>query len=273
MSFIQSIVYGFLSGLTEFLPVSSKGHQALLKELFGISEGAPVLELLIHIAIIAAVLYNCRAYLRRLYLVSRSATKTRALRNDRSNIYDYRLIVSAALTMLLAMLVLFFVGRSWGNLAFVALFALINGIVLFASAHLPQGNKESRHMSMFDSLLIGLFGGLSVLPGISRVGASLSGAVWRGADKQKAVNWVLVLSLPAVLMLLLFDFIAIISGGIGILSFSILFGYLFASVVAFAGASLGIYILRYFVMHASVSSFAYYSWGVALLSFILYLSA
>jgi len=266
MGFIQSIVYGFLSGLTSFLPVSSKGHQALLKELFGVSEGTPVLELLVHIAVAAAVVYNCRAYLRRL-LVSRTATKTRALRND------HRLIVSSAFSMLFAMLILFFISTSWGSLAYVALFSLINGIILFTSVHLPQGNKESRHMSMFDSMFIGLFGALSFLPGISRVGASLSCAVWRGADKQKAVNWVLVLSIPAMLMLLLFDLITMISGGIGVLSFSILFGYLLASAVAFAGASFGIYILRYFVMHATLSSFAYYSWGVALLSFILYLSA
>lgn len=272
MGFIQSIVYGFLSGLTSFLPVSSRGHQALLKELFGVSEGTPVLELLVHIAVAAAVVYNCRAYLRRL-LVSRTTTKTRALRNDRSNIYDYRLIVSSAFSMLFAMLILFFISTSWGSLAYVALFSLINGIILFTSVHLPQGNKESRHMSMFDSMFIGLFGALSFLPGISRVGASLSCAVWRGADKQKAVNWVLVLSIPAMLMFLLFDLITMISGGIGVLSFSILFGYLLASAVAFAGASLGIYILRYFVMHATLSSFAYYSWGVALLSFILYLSA
>ena len=273
MSFIQSIIYGFVSGLTEFLPVSSGGHQTLLRELFGISQGAPVLDVLIHIAIILAIIYNCRAYLRRLLLVSRSTAKTRALRNDRSNIYDYRLIVSSALSMVFVMLILFFVGHFGDELVYVALFALINGVILYVSAHMPQGNKESRHMSMFDSAFIGLFGAFSVLPGISRVGASLSGAVWRGADKQKAINWVLVLSIPAMLMLLLFDFIAIITGGIGALSFLILFGYLFAFAFAFAGASLGIYILRYFVMHATLSSFAYYSWGVALLSFILYLSA
>ena len=94
MSFIQSIIYGFVSGLTEFLPVSSGGHETLLRELFGISQGAPVLDVLIHIAIILAIIYNCRAYLRRLLLVSRSTAKTRALRNDRSNIYENKVIVA-----------------------------------------------------------------------------------------------------------------------------------------------------------------------------------
>ena len=126
-------------------------------------------------------------------------------------------------------------------------------------------------MSRWDALLIGLGSALAILPGISRVGAAVTVATSRGADRQRALDWALLLSIPAVAVLLLLDFIAAIGNGFGIAGITDLLKYLIAAAGAGCGTYLGIMLMRFLSVKSGVSGFAYYSWGVALFSGILYL--
>ena len=60
MSIIGSIIYGIVSGLTEILPVSSQANQMVMRQIFGVSHKEPIRDLLVHIAILAALLLACR---------------------------------------------------------------------------------------------------------------------------------------------------------------------------------------------------------------------
>jgi hypothetical protein len=68
-----------------------------------------------------------------------------------------------------------------------------------------QGNKDAKSMSSIDSILIGAVGGLSVFGGISRIGCTSSVAVARGADRQQAIKWSLLLSVFALASLCCLD--------------------------------------------------------------------
>ena len=61
MSWFESVLFGFISGLTEFFPVSAQAHQTLLLTLFG-SKAGSVLTLMIHIAVLLSAYQNCREY-------------------------------------------------------------------------------------------------------------------------------------------------------------------------------------------------------------------
>ena len=123
-------------------------------------------------------------------------------------------------------------------------------------------------MSNLDSFLIGIFGALSVFSGFSRMATMVSVARMRGADKRFAVEMALLLCIPALLCLSLIDFFSSVSAqGSPELKSCIL-----ASLTAFAGSFLGVHIIRYFGRRPGFTAFAYYSWGAALLAFILYLT-
>ena len=126
-------------------------------------------------------------------------------------------------------------------------------------------------MSAFDGFLTGVCAGLSAFPGISRVGASLSYCVVRGADKEKGLQWVYILSIPALVMLMILDMIQMVSGGMGITSFAYFGSCFLTAVGAFGAACMGIFLMRFIAFRAGFSAFGYYCWGAALLSFILYL--
>lgn len=272
MNIIESLIYGLISGLTEFLPVSSFGHQSVLKKLFGAVGTEPIRDIFIHIAVLLAIIVSCGTYIEKLRRNKNAGRRGRRGKHiDSSAAYDLRIIKSAAIPMLLIMLLRGFVVGLSDNLALVALFFVLNGFFIYIPEHLPQSNKDASQMSALDSLLLGLCGALSVLPGFSRVGCSLSLAVARGADRSTALNWVLIISLPAVALLLIFDFINIFSVGIGVITFQIFVGYILSAIAAFAAACCGIYIMRFITLRSDISLFGYYCWGVAMLSFILYL--
>ncbi len=276
MNILESIVLGLITGLTEFLPVSSRGHQAILKELFGISVAEPLRDLLIHIAILLAIIVSCGTYIERLRREQKMSVKSgkrRSRHMDNRTAYDFRLIRTAGFPMLLGMLALFYTSSLENNLAVVALCFVINGLIVYIPEHLSHGNKSASQMSAFDSLLIGLFGALSVFPGISRVGAAQSCAVARGADQEKALNWIWVLSIPAIAFLILLDLISIFSVGLGTVTAASVAGYFLAALVAFCSACLGIYLMHFFTIRSVQSAFGFYCWGAGLLSFILYLMA
>ena len=274
MNVIESLIYGLISGLTEFLPVSSFGHQTILKLLIGVNHAEPLRDILIHTSMLLAIIVCCGTYIEKLRRGQKISSRSRRARHiDNSNAYDLRLIKSAALPMLILMLLKLFAGNLSDNLALVALFFIGNGLIIYIPDHWPHSNKDARNMSALDSFVMGLFGALAFLPGFSRVGCMMSCAIARGANKQKAFSWVLVLSIPAIILLLIMDFISIFSVGIGVLSFQIILGYILSAIMAFVSSCCGIYIMQFITVRSGIAPFGFYCWGMALLSFILYLTA
>ena len=273
MNILKSLIYGLISGLTEFLPVSSGGHQTLLREILGISDSEPLRDILIHISLLIAILICCGTYIEKLRRDQRTGRNRRTRHFDSSTSYDLRMIKTACTTMLAIMLIGSFLDDFSCGLAFTALFYVVNGLIIYIPEHLPQSNKDASRMSAFDSILIGFCGALSIFPGMSRVGCALSCALVRGADRQKALNWVLIMGIPALVLMIIFDLISIFTVGIGVLTFQAVLGYILSAIAACGAACCGIYIMQFITMRSGISAFGYYCWGMALLSFILYLTA
>ncbi len=276
MNIFEYLLYGLVAGFAEFMPVSAQGHKGLLRQILGLPEKLPLLELMIHIGVLLSLFIACKPAIARLQhenqLMRRSASR-RSHRQEGRGIYELRLLRSATVPMLLGMLLLFATEDMWKNLMYLSAFLLINGVIIFVPEYMRQGNKDARSMSGLDSLLMGLFSALSVFPGISRVAVTLSFAVARGAQRQRAYQWVLLLSIPALILLVLLDVIGLFTVGIGLFSFGILVYYLLAGFAAFAGGYLAITLMRFLTVRTGFTGFAYYCWGAALFTFILYLIA
>ena len=273
MSLFESLIYGLVSGLAEFLPVSSQGHQAIMLRLFGQDHRDPVRDILVHIGILLALLTACRSlfvHLRRENALSKR-TRRKNRTYERKGIFDLRLIKTAAIPMLIGMLV-YIAGRGleFKPIQLALLFA-VNGIILIVPEYMAHGNKDARSMTGWDGILMGLTSVFSSLPGISRVGTMSAIATARGADRQASLSWILALSMPALVMFVGFDIVNLFLQGFDPISFAIILGYIISAAAAFAGGYFGIVILRYLTVQVGYTGFAYYSWGAAMFSFVLYL--
>lgn len=120
---------------------------------------------------------------------------------------------------------------------------------------------------------MGLGGALSVIPGMSGIGAAVSVGSVCGVDRSYALNMSLLMSLGIHVGYLVFDVMALVSAGIGGVGLTLILQCLAAAAAAFLGTTLGIRVMRSMAKNMGFSLLGYYSWGLALFTFILNLMA
>lgn len=268
MSWLESIIYGLISGMSEFLPISSKAHQELAMLLFGVSQNDPVRDFVVHIALIFALYYACTPMFQQIRRAPRGSYQYTT-----RQIVDKRFTRGSTLPMLIGLIVLWYAVRDIeGNLLIYSGMLLLNGILLYLPGRMLQGNKNARSMSQLDSVVFGLVGGLGSITGMSRVGCQTGLAIARGADRQQALNWTLSLSMPALAALAFLDILQIFSAG-NVPFWASFFTYILSAAGSFAGGYCAIKLAQLVMARVGFFGFAYYSWGAALLSFLLYLFA
>lgn len=273
-NWLQSLIFGFLSGFSEFLPVSSEAHQILFVQLTGAGNEVLGFRLLCHVAMLVALLLSCRPHLSRLARerrLSGSARRKRKRQPDVRSVFELRILRTAAFVVLLSFVEYPAASTIADTLWILALVMTVNGIILFLPQFFPSGNKEAQSMSALDALVTGLGGALAVLPGISRIGCMNTAGRLRGCDGRYIVDIALLLCIPALVVLIGFDIYGIFIAE-SIFSLSLILHYILATAAAFAGAYFGIVLLRFLAVRVGFAGFAYYCWGVALFTFILYLT-
>lgn len=274
MNWFESIVYAFVSGISEFLPVSSHAHQSIMRQLFGISESTAVLDFLIHFAILLSLLYLLQNQIRAIRITQkllRIPPKRRKRQPDKEVAAKFRLVRSAALPVLIFTVFFFLANEVAARLQIMAVCLLLNGIALYSVIHIRSGDKTAAQMNSVDGMLIGFVSGVGIIPGFSRVGLSLSISHMRGAGAKDAVDWALLISIPALIGLCITDLIVMFSSGIGNFTFIMLLQYIVSAFVAYIGSHFSISLIRLLAQRNSYTWFSFYCWGLALFSFILFM--
>ena len=159
------------------------------------------------------------------------------------------------------------------NLLLVAIFLLVNGIILYVPQFLPGSNRDSRTLTRLEGFLMGLGATASTLPGISAVGAAVSIGSVCGVERGFCLSMALMMNLALNLGLAIVDVFTLFTNGLGVFSFGILIRYLATGLTAFGGCLLGIKIMRILSGNHGYSGFAFYCVGLSLFTFILNLMA
>lgn len=275
LSWIESLFYGFITGVTEILPVSSRAHSQLLLRLLG-GTNQNLCLLMIHLGVFAALYYSGNVFITRVMraiALSRIPKRKRKRPLDTKSLMDFRLWRT---TIIPTIAFFFFYGRIRdleNSLLAISILVFINGFILYLPQFFGSSNKDSRNLSRIDGLLMGLGCGLGVLPGISGIGAALSVASVCGVERQYAINLTLLTDLAAVGCLIVHDILAVMATGPGIITAMTLIQYAVSALAGFFGCLLAIRWMRKIASTHGCSAFAYYCWGVALLVFILNLLA
>ena len=192
MSIISAIVLGVVQGLTEFLPVSSSGHLVLLQKIFGIEEPALFFDTMLHAGTLLAVFV---VLWRDIWAILR------------------RLIQPLTGFLILATIPAVVAALAFGNLiehafesgqflgfSFLATAALLcTAELLSRRAGAGTGLKRAGDMNWPDALAVGIFQAIAIIPGLSRSGATISGALFRKLDRNFAARFSFLLSIPAIL--------------------------------------------------------------------------
>lgn len=271
-NWFYSLIYGLLGGFCELLPVSSQAHKVLLEKLAGLPQSGGLLNLAVHLGGLVALLFMYRATigtLRREQKIASLSPRRRKRQPDAESLMTIRLLKVGALPLVLGCLLTFVLSPWFTRLWVLGLLVILHGILIFIPHYRPQGNKEIRSTSPLDALLMGLTGILGMLPGFSRIGVASSVGIMRGMSKEFSLKFTYLLSIPALAVLCVTDVVSLLlSGGV---SGGLFLHFVLALLAAFGTALAGIRLMQFLAVKVGFESFAYYNWGFAMFTFIIYL--
>lgn len=272
MTYLTAVVLGLIQGVAEFLPISSSGHLAILQNFLKLGETEEHLffDVLLHLGTLVAVIIaywrDVRGVVREGMFMLHLKELPRGQKPDR---LTRRMILFLIFATLPLVFVVFFkdaVESLYANTFFIGFALVATGFLLFAADRWGHGNKNARSATIFDALVVGVSQMIAVVPGLSRSGTTISAGMLRGFDRSFAVQFSFLLSIPAVLGANLLSLIDAVQAGI---NWSYVPMYLVGVAVAFVSGYLAIYFLRVIVQRGKFGGFAYYCWGVGLLTLIL----
>lgn len=177
------------------------------------------------------------------------------------------LVAVGALPLIIALFVNGAVSSLFSMTGFIGFALIANGTLLYAADKLVHaGKKNSRNMSFKDAIVIGAAQAISVIPGISRTGATLSMGMACGLSKSCSMRFSMMLSIPAVAGSLLVSFAKAIGAGITWSYFpAYLVGMIFSCITGFFAINL----LRKIVKKGKFGKLSYYCWITGAVTMLL----
>lgn len=198
MGILEAIVYGILQGLTEFLPISSTAHIRIVPSLVGWPDPGAAFTAVIQVGTLLAVLIYFR---NDLVGVLRGWIRSLGTRQDTPESRIGWGIVLGTLPIVVFGFLFKEQIKSDAvrSLYVVATMLILMGLVLLAAEKLTTHRREFDQLTVKDGIWVGLWQAIALIPGASRSGSTISGALFAGLSRPTAARFSFLLSIPSVL--------------------------------------------------------------------------
>lgn len=194
MSWFEGLILGLVQGLTEFLPVSSSGHLAIGKALFGVETADLSFEIAVHAATVLATIVVFRKEIWRLL----------------QGLFKFKMNAETRyiLLILISMIPVFVVGMFFKDsvealfgegLVVVGCALLVTALLLFLSEALKRRNAEGGPVTWKSALWMGLAQAVAVIPGLSRSGSTIATGLLCGVKKEEVAQFSFLMVLIPIL--------------------------------------------------------------------------
>ena len=238
MDILQAMILAVIEGLTEFLPVSSTGHMIVASQWLGVvqNEGNKAFEVIIQLAAILAVVANYRE------------------KFTLDHIELWKKVVLAFIPVGFVGLLLHKQIKAMFTVEIVAVMFIVGGIVFLLVEYLHRGRDYAVYrvedVSYGQAMWIGLAQVFALIPGTSRAGASIIGALLAGLDRKASAEFSFLLALPVMLAASGFDLLRHYHDFIGAQFAPLLAGFVIAFITAWLVMRLFIRFLERFTFVA-----------------------
>lgn len=249
MTFFQALVLGVVQGLTEFLPVSSSAHLIIFQNFFQLR--GPILlvfDVVVHLGTLLAIFVY---FWKEFFPWPKWEKKMWLL-----------IIIGTIPTGIIGLALNDWMEANFNVLWITSVTLLLNSLILWSVKWAPVNRKEG--MSLRDSFWIGVAQGISILPGISRSGATVATGLWLKIKPEEAVRFSFFVGIPAILAAALVVFPEAASEVKPDMWPTMITGF----VSAFVSGYFAIAVLFKIVLKGRFHDFALYTFLLAILSFI-----
>ncbi len=189
MLILQSIIFGIIQGVTEWLPVSSSGHLVLFQSLLNVN--VPIaFDVLLHFATLLVILIYFR---RDIWNISKAFLRWQT--NKKEFKLGLYIIAASIPTAIIYFLFKDFIEAYFSNLFVLSISFFITGLLLLST---KTARKNGLNINSAKSLLVGTAQGIAIMPGISRSGSTISTALLLGIKREDAFKFSFLMVIPAI---------------------------------------------------------------------------
>ena len=249
---VESILWGLIQGLTEFLPISSSGHLVLVPELLGREPPDLATSALLHLGTLAAVVVYFRADL--VAIARRTDDGRRLLRF---------VVIGTVPAAVVGLTLAGPLDELQQNARAVSVALLATGVILLLTTRVDDGTRSPGGTTR-DAVVMGLGQALALIPGISRSGSTIAAGLTQGVEKAEAARLSFILGIPAIAGAGALQFLDLASADGGI-DPAIWVGVVVAAVSGYAAIALLLGLLR----RTGLGPFGYYCVAAGVLAFAL----
>ncbi len=275
MTVIESILLGIVQGITEFLPVSSSGHLAIIQNIFHIeTNGSMLFDIMLHLGTLVAVfavyrkdiwkmiletLHMCADLFSNLRIwilnqIHKTSLPYKKIVHNNYRKFVVLILVSTIPTGLIGVLGKGLIEAVSQTLLIPGICLWITGVLLMMADVAKEGKDLPRNVSYKSGVLIGAVQGFATLPGISRSGATITACILCGLERKFAVKYSFILSIPAILGAAVLEIKDVIAEPIVLADVGI---YLIGTVFA---AAVGYICIKTMLVVVRNKKFKYFSW-------------
>jgi len=251
---LEAILLAFVQGITEWLPISSSGHLALIQQKLGF-ESPVFFDVMLHLGTLIVILIVFREKIVKIAKIVRS----KGLATPEGKIL--KLIIVGNVPVAIAYILF---GKDikamFSNAFAVAIAFLATGVVLFLTFRTRERRNELTYM---DSVLIGVAQAFALVPGLSRSGLTIAIALLLGIERRKAAEFSFLLAIPAVIGAAIEESLTCEFAGIDVLP--VLVGVIITIIVGYVALKL---LLR-IVQRGKLYIFSIYCWLAGTLVLLL----
>ncbi|WP_328996801.1 undecaprenyl-diphosphate phosphatase [Kribbella sp. NBC_01245] len=255
MSIWEAIVLGIVEGLTEFLPVSSTGHLTITSKILGQPIDDPSITAftaVIQSGAIAAVVLFFWSDIKRIAIAWVRGLAKPEHRGEFDHRMGWYVIVGSLPICVVGYVFRDLISGDLRSMWWVAGSLIAWSFVMVAAERLGSKKRPLEKITFFDSLMMGLFQCLALIPGVSRSGATISTGLFCGLDRVASTRMAFLLGIPALVGAAIFELQHALDGEVGLIP--VLIGTAVSFVVAYASVA---WLLK-FVQKHSTEIFAFY---------------
>jgi undecaprenyl-diphosphatase len=292
MDLLNAIIMGLVQGIAEFLPVSSSGHLAIMKHILHMEETGLFFDVLLHLGTLIAIFIAFWKDILELIVegfriigdffvnVGRVISNFFRLVSGTKKKREYKRIITTPYRRFVMLIIVSTIPTAFIGVVFEdaidfvsttllvpGLCLILTGILLSIADRVKTGKKTEENVSYTEAGAIGLAQGIATFPGLSRSGTTITACLLAGFDRDFAVKYSFIMSIPAVLgaaVLKMKDF------SMASVTQTDLMNYMIGTIVAAVVGFISIKTMLVIVRGKKFKYFAYYCFVIGVIAVIGY---
>jgi len=197
---IKAVVLGIIQGLSEFLPISSTAHLRIIPSFFGWQDIGAAYTAVIQVGTMIAIIIYFWKDLFNMFTSFIASIKEKTYMSKPHTRLLFMVCIGTIPILIFGYLFKDFIRNEFRSMYVMAGSLIIFSLIIFAGERYTKRNVTIDKLSIIDSIIIGFFQSLALIPGTSRSGSTITGGFFRNMDRESAARYSFLLSIPAILI-------------------------------------------------------------------------